>query len=106
MVEFEGLDIVLNFSKLYSNMDKTLQVYSRTNLQEVMVSLRKYDSQLPSKWWNEYRVYQCSKNYRSLSTFKKGSASAYKAARRLNIIYSVCKVNNWSLNANKKKWCV
>lgn len=103
MVEFEGLDIVLNFSKLYSNMDKTLQVYSRTNLQEVMVSLRKYDSQLPSKWWNEYRVYQCSKNYRSLSTFKKGSASAYKAARRLNIIYSVCKVNNWSLNANKKE---
>lgn len=94
--EFEGLDVMVTFTRLYSNMDKALQIYSKINLQEAMVELGKYGKQLPSGWWTRERVIEESKKYSSLLKFRKGNPGAYDSSYRIGMNKEIIELNNWN----------
>ncbi len=99
IMEFEGLDVIVEFKRMYSNMDKTLQVYSRINLQEAMVALNKYSKQLPANWWNnKERVIEASRDesYKNVSDFTKGNGSAYNAALKNGWLQELVEINKWN----------
>lgn len=92
--KFEGIDVIDVFTKIYSNLDKTLQVYSKSSLGEVRKALG-FNNSLPGGYWTEERVVEESRKSSSIEDFRYPSESAYKSGRRLGILDKLYEINGW-----------
>lgn len=84
LMEFEGLDVTDVFTKVYSNLDKTLQVYSKSSLGEVRKALGKQTH--GNKYWTKERCRNEALKYKTKIEWSNKSSSSYSTAKRMGWI--------------------
>lgn len=92
--EFQGIDVIRVFTKVYSNLDKELQVYSKTSLGEVRKRIGMSES-LPNGYWTLERIVTVSKECASGSEFGDKYPGALTASVSLGVYNEIRKLNNW-----------
>lgn len=89
LYEFEGVNVIDVFTRLYSNLDKELQVYSKTTLGEVKFLLG-ISSQQIRNYWTIENCKLDAKNYSSRSEWCEKSGAAYASATRNGWLEDCC----------------
>lgn len=87
--EFEGIDVIDVFTKVYSNLDKELQVYARTSLGEVRNYLGK-GIRLPNGYWTLENCKKEALKYHGRNQWQNGNPSSYHTAKKNAWIDECC----------------